>query len=116
MLSDGQTMLHLLVSTNFHDEYVYEDVCTSDVHQSRFDKDMREWHDQAIPLLQLLLSIEGAIIKRHDNNNTAMGVCHKQYKKFMSAMQNARLSAATQAHRLCFPEATSNLIKARQIY
>ena len=114
MLSDGQTMLHLLVATNCHDEYVYEDVYASDVHQSRFDKDLREWHDQAMPLLQLLLSIEGAIIKHHDNN-TAMGACHKQYKKFTSAMQNARLSAATQAHRLCFPEATSNLIKARQI-
>ena len=35
-------------------------------------------------------ALEGAVIKGYDNNNTAISACHKQYKKFMSTMQNAR--------------------------
>ena len=98
MLSDGESMLHLLVSTQRHHEGLYQ--CSGNYPsdsdrrqmQSRFEHDMKEWQDQAMPLLQLLLSTEGAIIKRDDNNKTAKDVCLKQYTKFMSAMQNARLS------------------------
>ena len=87
VLLDGQTMLHLLVSAHYH-------VGSRGLSGSYLsDSDRKEWQDQAMPLLQLLLSTEGAIIKRDDNNKTAMDACLKQYTKFMSAMQNARLSA-----------------------
>ena len=111
VLSDGETMLHLLVSTKcHHSSYQCSGNYPSDSDrrqmQSRFESDMKEWQDEAMPLLQLLLSTEGSIIKRDDNNKTAMDACLKQYGKFMSAMQNARLSAqpvrrnseAAQAH------------------
>lgn len=98
VLSDGQTMLHLLVSAHYH-------VGSRGLSGSYLsDTDRKEWQDQAMPLLQLLLSTEGANIKLDENNKTAMDACLKQYTKFMSAMQNARLSAqpsnseAAQAH------------------
>jgi len=99
VLSEGQTMLHLLVSTQCHDQRFYR--CSgnypsdSDRRQMQltFEQDMKEWQDQAMPLLQLLLSTEGATIKRDDNNKTAMDACLKEYTQFMSAMNNARLSA-----------------------
>lgn len=95
VLSDGQTMLHLLVSAQCHNQRYNQSgtFLSGSASRDSFEEDIKEWQDQAMPLLQLLLSTEGATIKRDDNNKTAMDVCMKQCTKFMSAMQNARLSA-----------------------
>lgn len=99
VLSDGRTMLHLLVSTPCHNPQSYH--CSADYPSDSdrremlrtFERDVKEWQDQAMPLLQLLLSAEGATVKRDHKNETAMDACQKQYTQFMSAMNNARLSA-----------------------
>ena len=58
VLSDGQTMLHLLVSAHYH--HVGSLGLSGSSYLS--DSDRNEWQDQAMPLLQLLLSTEGAIM------------------------------------------------------
>jgi len=86
-LPDGRTLLHLLVSSRFYanksGHYGYD----------LYEKHVKEWQDQAAQLLQLLLSSPGATLRHDCNNKTAMDICLPDYKQFMSAMNNARLSA-----------------------
>ena len=94
-LSDGRTLLHLLVSSRFHSE-IRSHTSSSDNDRAALcilEKQVKDWQNQATPLLQLLVSNPVATRQHDSNNKTAMDICLPEYKQFMSAMNNARLSA-----------------------
>lgn len=95
-LSDGRTMLHLLVSFRSCKNHLpsgYKQDRERHAAQTFFEKQVKEWQDLATPVLELLLASPGATLWHDNNNKTAMDICRPEYKQFMSAMNNARLSA-----------------------
>ena len=122
-LSDGRTLLHLLVSSRFQEKqqpsfdfspssggqplldgqqsFALRQPFGHSHFQNREGSAMRpsnettvkEWQDRAAPLLQLLLASPSATFRHDSNNKTAMDICLPEYKQFMSAMDSARLLA-----------------------
>ena len=97
-LPDGRTLLHLLVSSRFCKNHQssysgYNQDRERSAAQASYEKQVKEWQDQAAPLLQLLLASPGATLRHDSNNKTAMDICLPEYKQFVSAMNNSRLSA-----------------------
>lgn len=94
-LSDGRTMLHLLVSFRScknRQPSGYNQDQERHAAQTMFNKQVKEWQDLATPLLQLLLASPRATLRQDNNNKTAMDICRPEYNQFLSAMNNARLS------------------------
>ena len=92
-LPNGQTMLHRLVSTQCCDLNRYR--CLKGDMQNTINKDMKEWHDQAMPSLRLLLSIDGVTLKRDEDNKTAMDVCRKEYRVYVCNEQRYTVTSAS---------------------
>lgn len=45
------------------------------VVQPTYEEQVKEWQDQAGPLLQLLLASPGATLQHDSNNKSAMDIC-----------------------------------------
>lgn len=92
-LPDGRTLLHLLVSSRCLCEHEYQPAMFGPSTAPESYKEVKEWQDEAAPLLQLLLATPGATLQHDRKNKTPMDVCLPEYKQFLSAMKSARLSA-----------------------
>ena len=113
-LSDGRTLLHLLVSSRAYKTYQCDGVgyglhtkvtaawpaawpspqqLQENAARPPNEIAVKGWQDKAAPLLQLLLASPSATFRHDSNNKTAMDICLPEYKQFMSAMDSARLLA-----------------------
>ena len=62
-----------------------------------FETNVKDWQDQAAPLMQLLLTKDGTVMKRDNSNQTQMDICAPEYTQFMSARTNVTLTGHTGA-------------------
>lgn len=65
---------------------------------SLFETNVKDWQDQAAPLMQLLFTKDGTVVKRDNSNQTPMDICVPEYTQFISAMTNAMLAGHTGAN------------------